>query len=90
MAKWVITADHICGKVTDDFSLPSRVGYGNFKGDPNELPHEFKLYDDDNELYYEGRCSSDESFQPLDWAEGDAGCTYIKYKNPKTGTWEIL
>lgn len=53
----------------------------------------FKLYDDDGNCYftgyYYGDPDSEEAFQPLDWATYDAGCTYIKYRQPN-GTYEIL
>lgn len=65
--KWVITKNHLDGK----------NGFGNFKGDPSTLPVRFKLYDDDGELYYEGR-ASEEDFAPLDWAMAYAGCTIMK------------
>jgi len=33
----------------------------------------------------------EEGFEPLDdFGTPAAGCTSIKYKNPKTGAWEIL
>lgn len=57
-----------------------------------DLPHRFQLFDDDGNVYYEGRSSSaddDDAFDPLDWAESDSGCTYIEYQQAD-GTWEIL
>lgn len=43
---------------------------------------EFRLYDDDGELYYEGRCHDDDEClnqsAALSWAEGDSGCTTIQ------------
>lgn len=70
--QWIITKDHI-----GDLDEKTRVGYGNYKGEPNNLSIRFKLYDDDGELCYEGRCS-EEDFAPLDWAMNDAGCTEMK------------
>lgn len=54
-----------------------------------------KLYDDDHNLYYIGYTDGidgdeEEAFAPLDWAAGYAGCTYMKYKDPKTGEWMVL
>lgn len=49
----------------------------------------FRLYDDDDILYYEGRATLP-LFLPLDWAEGYAGCTRIDYYNPDTDQWETL
>ena len=51
-------------------------------------------FPDDN-LYYRGRfypvgTSDERLFMPLDWAMNNAGATYIKYRNPDTGKWEIL
>ena len=49
---------------------------------------QFRMFDDDGELYYEGRCTI-ESFAPLDdFGMPNAGCTTIKYRN-ETG-WYAL
>ncbi|HEX9135391.1 MAG TPA: hypothetical protein VF905_00415 [Nitrospirota bacterium] len=53
----------------------------------------FKLYDDDDNCYYTGYffgdADSEDAFQPLEWATYDAGCTYIKYRQPN-GKYETL
>lgn len=53
----------------------------------------FKLYSDDDECYFTGYffgdADSEDAFQPLDWATNDAGCTYIKYRQPN-GSYETL
>lgn len=54
-----------------------------------------KLYDDDNNLYYDGVTDAinedeDKAFAPLNWAMANAGCTYMKYKDPKTKEWKVL
>ena len=58
---------------------------------------EFRLYDDDGELYYEGLCKdldmadADHAFAPLDWATNDVGATRLDYR--KLGTndeWKTL
>jgi hypothetical protein len=60
------------------------------------LPYEFRLYDDDNVLYYEGRCgditnvSAELAFAPQDWAMNDAGCTSTKYRKIGATEWEDL
>ncbi|MDP9155317.1 MAG: hypothetical protein M3O74_13815 [Pseudomonadota bacterium] len=60
------------------------------------LPFEFRLYDDDNVLYYEGRCAditkvcADEAFAPQDWAMNEAGCTSTKYRKVGDVRWEDL
>jgi len=82
--RWVITDD--CG----DDGLA--VGSGNFPlGRLAELPHRFRLRDDDGEVYYLGRSDDQDSeaaFAPLDWATGYAGCTEIQYW--RDGHWETL
>lgn len=57
-----------------------------------KLPYEFRLFDDDGVLNYEGRSDdreSTEAFEPLDWATDYAGCTWIEYKQ-EDGTWAQL
>jgi len=43
---------------------------------------DFQMFDDDGELYYEGRLHDDDEClnqsAALKWGEGDAGCTTIK------------
>lgn len=85
---WTITADHI-----NTFPDKNDIGAGNYRGDkPNtDLPCRFKLYDDDDILYYEGRSNdqiSQSAFRPLDWSMGNAGCTRIDYLC--NGKWETL
>lgn len=60
------------------------------------MNYEFQLYDDDGELYYEGMCldlddqDEESAFGPLDWAEGDAGCTYMKWRKKGMKHWKDL
>jgi hypothetical protein len=42
------------------------------------VPFEFRLLDDDGNVYYVGR-ASDIDFNPLDWAKEFAGCTEIQF-----------
>jgi len=82
---WVITDD--CGEDGQD------VGAGNFPLDGCfvEVPHRFRLLDDDGEVYYLGRSDDQDSeaaFAPLDWAAAHAGCTEIQYW--RGGCWETL
>lgn len=54
----------------------------------------FKMFDDDDNLYYEGFLYGDETsedgFSPLEcYGTPNAGCTYIQYQN-KNGKWETL
>lgn len=57
--------------------------------------HPFRMYDDDDILYYEGLLLGDkdgeQGFTPLDhFGTPNAGCTRIEYFNKKTGEWETL
>ena len=57
--------------------------------------HMFLMFDDDDELYYEGLLlgdkDSEQGFAPLDdFGMPDSGCTYIKYYNETTKEWEVL
>lgn len=60
------------------------------------FPFEFRLLDDDGEVYYEGRCGdldqADESaaFAPLDWARNNDGCTTLEYRRVGESGWEVL
>jgi uncharacterized protein YxjI len=55
------------------------------------LEHEFRLRDDDKNVYYKGKCNNDSSFAPLDdYGIGAAGCTEIQYRNKETKKWETL
>jgi hypothetical protein len=76
------------------------------KGDPTRraakeayvatLPYEFRLFDDDNVLYYEGRCGDitsaceEEAFGPQDWAMNEAGVTTTEYRKVGATKWEDL
>ena len=58
-----------------------------------KYPYAFKLYDDDEELYFKGYSNDDESeraFAPLDGIGRSYGCTEIKYRNRNTGKFETL
>ena len=91
---WIIMVDHIT-----DSDGKSRVGcrspgWSEAKaaelGQARYAPHGFRLYDDDGNLYYEGRSTVVDSFAPLDdLGTPDAGCTEIRYWRPG-GTWESL
>jgi hypothetical protein len=77
---WKVTKDHIEeeGKV-----LEVNVLSRNYEeSDEPKLIHPFKMFDDDDNLYYEGFSTDDSSFGPLDnYGTPNAGCTYIQYKN---------
>lgn len=81
---WVITADHI---ETDAVGTTGPMGH-----DINtENEAEFRMFDDDGVLYYEGKIWGDhDGFEPLDdFGMPNAGCTDIQYKN-KSGFFESL
>lgn len=89
--RWVITQDHIA-----DID-PTREGFGNFPlAKAIQLPYEFRLLDDDQMVYYSGRCDNpgnfdeSEAFAPLDWAMDDAGCTEMQYRAGTDHAWETL
>ena len=88
---WIITVDLI----TDD---QRRVGCQSRDWDEVKAtalgkvytPHGFRMYDDDGNLYYEGRSTVLDSFAPLDdLGTPDAGCTSIAYWRPGGG-WVAL
>ena len=55
--------------------------YGAGRGTPGEGTR-FRLYDGDDNLYFEGTMwsdgSEDEDFAPLEWGRHDSGCAYMK------------
>jgi hypothetical protein len=90
--RWVIT-DDLQGFLQDTLPGATDRGRGNFplSGDLSRLPFQFRLLDDDGEIYYQGRSDdrdSEEAFEPLDWARDHAGCTEIQYL--RDGCWETL
>lgn len=83
MASFIITKDHICDGDLDN------AKFGNMKAlEEGKAVHKFRLFDDDNEMYYEGLSTNSSSFDPLDWAMEHDGCTDIKYL--ENGKWESL
>jgi len=81
---WTIDKDHIEG-TADGLSL------GSIDIDTTTPGKQFRMFDDDWELYYEGTIWGDyDGFEPLDdFGMPAAGCTGIKYRNDK-GEWEWL
>lgn len=56
----------------------------------NEDTYKFRIYDDDNNLYYEGNCKS-QSFAPLEhFGSPNAGASSIAYFNKDTNNWDTL
>ena len=77
---WIISIDHLSS------DSPADCAAGRCGGDPKvwemgnkENTHTFKMYDDDDILYYEGTITGNfTGFEPLDdFGEGNAGCTRI-------------
>lgn len=63
-----------------------RIKAGNIP----EMKYRFRCCDDDGTTYFWGEINTDSSFAPLDYEGADYGCTYIEYKNPVTGKYEVL
>ncbi len=75
------------------------IGDGDFDGKmfgdkeylkAEKAKHKFRIYDDDDELYYEGVSGNSSCDNPLMWAMGNDGCTWMEYLNEKTNKWETL
>jgi len=64
-------------------------GKGTRDHGKTEMPHRFRLLDDDGEIYFEGIASA-EGFGPLDDFGRAYGCTEIQYHNQRTLQWETL
>lgn len=98
MYAWLITKDHLFDGSTID---RNEAGVTGPRRAPADLlarlqageGQEFRMYDDDGELYYEGRYLGDDSedmFGPLDdFGMPNAGAVRIDYKNA-AGAWEVL
>lgn len=90
---WIIDKDHTVDEADKNAKAPSNanavgmMGPSTYKGDGSDCIHRFRMYDDDGELYYEGRSNEPECFEPL-WNFGtpNAGATEIKYLQPD-GRW---
>jgi hypothetical protein len=92
MNPWIIDIDFMAEPGTPAPSNANAVhvaGPRDYKGNGRELTKTFRMYDDDGNLYYEGR-SMEEGFEPLDdFGMPNAGCTRIDYKNDK-GEYETI
>ena len=95
---WIVTKDY-CEMPFDSktFTEVAVIGPFGCKLTSEELlkGHPFKMYDDDNILYYEGFLvgdkESEDGFWPLeDYGTPNAGAVHIEYLNDKTGKWETL
>jgi len=91
MNPWVIDVDHMADesrKLPCNGNAKGMVGPRSYRGDGSELEERFRMYDDDGNLYYEGR-SMEVGFEPLDdFGSPNAGCTGIKFL--EEGEWRWL
>lgn len=81
-------------KITRVTSSEDREWLGAGNGDQSKpMPYEFRLLDDDDNVYAHGvssSCDDNAAFAPLDdLGEGNWGCTAIEYKQA-SGAWERL
>lgn len=110
--KWIITEDHTSTGGTPDTIVgkhrADREWIATRKAATPEvraemldafkaaMTDEFRLFDDDGELYYTGLCldlddqDGDSAFQPLDWAMNDSGCTRMDYRKKGATEWKTL
>lgn len=92
---FIIDTDHVTTGADSDagFTRGDEQRIAELRTDPN-TGRPFRLYDDDRELYYEGRIltaddpGTEQDFAPLDWAMWNAGCTAIMYCTH--GAWWVL
>lgn len=97
---FTITKNHVTEGYTPTIATMPLYGLekamGNFGEDDvlptarDKPPVEFRMYDDDGELYYEGVVDDDDECinqsAALRFGEADAGCTTIKVK--RDGEWK--
>ena len=94
---WIITVDHTEDNNEDRIAPvigPFGVSDCMMRDLVNGAGLDFRMYDGDGELYYEGRwigpVDSELMFGPLDdFGMPNTGCTEIRYKNAE-GEFEIL
>jgi hypothetical protein len=103
---WGITKDHIAepgeksavGLHEEHARIPViAVALGHESPELPPQPDEklkvidFQMFDDDGELYYEGRLHDDEGCEnqsaALTWGEGNAGCTMIRVNRQDGRGW---
>ena len=92
-----VGARSVVGATESHTRIPAIAAVAEFESEPlpsdNLEEVEFRLYDDDGELYYEGMLHDDDEClnqeAALRWGEGDAGCTLIKVKRGERWVVEI-
>ncbi len=97
---WIITRDLLAEQgITSETAVGTYGPRGCSEVTYNKLQrgdgHMFLMYDDDDELYFEGLLLGDptshQGFSPLDdFGMPDSGCTRIDYYNAETKEWETL
>jgi hypothetical protein len=91
---WIIDKDYLSipGDEYDDTGLigPHNPSSEYLTLEQSKVGQQFRLFDDDNVLCYQGRIIGNYSgFEPLDdYGTPNAGCTTIKYRNGHA--WEVL
>lgn len=94
--RWIITKDHLTPLTPPNWFVSATMPPGFTQETVAALPYEFRLYDDDGELYFSGHCGDldqadqDHAFAPLDWAANDAGCTRMDYRKKGSKQWQTL
>jgi hypothetical protein len=100
---WVVTRDHLSASIRgnpnsrEGQAWVSRFGFTRVVSTPHAvralakmLPLQFRLLDDDGELYYAGRCTGPIAAERvLDWALTDAGAVRVDTRMGN-GPWETL
>lgn len=99
---WIITHDpehHVqyTGRYEGDFHTCTKFpAIAELQALAAKLPYEFRLMDDDGEVYFTGKCGdiedadADSAFEPLDWAMPRYGCTSMEYRRLNHTDWEPL
>lgn len=95
---WIIDKDLLAepdAKPGTNANAVGLKGPRGYTGNGSELKCRFRMLDDDNEVYYEGRCDTDDddnALRPLDdFGMPNAGCTTIQYwQTGKGGGWKNL
>ena len=94
MYGWIITKDVVSNGEDEGRMGPRSTTLS--ADDIKSRGRDFRMYDDDSNLYYEGKAVWDKDeetsgFAPLEnFGTPNAGCTYIKYLNKNTNKWETL
>jgi hypothetical protein len=92
MTQWTITKDLTdgCGEANQEGTVgPCSATLTASEIVSHPKAKDFRMYDDDGTLYYEGFLLGDDEFAPLDdFGEPNAGCTRIDVL--ENGKWVIV